>query len=212
MVAKIKGTDLLMDGDAIIDAKGKVLTKDITVKWYGETMKCTEEWLKNIHKFNIHSTNEEIGKRLRDVRFVKHNRDIDGGGVEAYSIYLINPIDINGYRVIARYPKYAINEKGDVINLVNNTIRKMADVLKKYEKYKEHNKYPFIYLFDSRLGISTKVYLHILLCTTWVYNDDWRNYIVNHIDHDKTNLKLDNLEWVNSSDNTLKYYEHRNRP
>ena len=211
MIAKIKGTDLMMDGDVVKDAKGKVLENNITVNWYGEPMKCTEEWLKNMHKFKIYSDDEEIGKRLTNVRFVKHNRDIDDSGVEAYSIYLTKPIDVNGYRVIARYPKYAINEKGDVLNIANNNIRKISYVLKNYEKYKEHNKYPFIYLFDSRLGISTKVYLHILLCTTWVDNDDWSKYIVNHIDHDKTNLKLDNLEWVSHSDNTLKYYENKNK-
>ncbi len=33
--------------------------------------------------------------------------------------------------------------------------------------------------------------------------------VVNHIDHNKTNYSISNLEWVSSKDNTKKYLEFK---
>ena len=213
MVERIKGTNLVMDEGEIKDPYGKVMTKAITTHWCGERVVLSEEWIRNMHKFKIYNDDDEdISRELLNVRFVKHNRNIDDDGVAAYSIYLAKPIEIGEYRVIARYPKYAINKYGDVMKIKNKSVRRLKDTLKTYEKYKEHNKYPFIYIFDSRLGISTKVYVHLLLGHTWKENDDWENkYILNHKDHDKMNVTLDNFEWTTPRGNTQAYYDHRNK-
>jgi hypothetical protein len=38
-----------------------------------------------------------------------------------------------------------------------------------------------------------------------------RQYIVNHIDHDKTNYHPSNLEWVTTKENAMKRQEHYNK-
>ena len=210
MLQTIRGTTLTIEDGVVKDEEGKPLSGKVNTTWCGEEKTLDVEWLKQMHRFRIYNEHDiEISKQLINVRFVKHNRDIEDDGIEAYTIYSAKPIKVGEYRVIARYPRYAINQNGDVLKLKNGSVRRKNYVLSKYEKYKEHNKYPFIYLFDSRLGISTKVYLHILLGTTWIENDDWNNYILNHIDHDKMNVTLENLEWVSSSENTLKYYQYK---
>lgn len=54
-------------------------------------------------------------------------------------------------------------------------------------------------------GQSTVCYIHRILAETFIPNPDNKKY-VNHIDGNKMNFSLDNLEWVTSSENNKHAY------
>ena len=63
------------------------------------------------------------------------------------------------------------------------------------------NGYPWVGLFDDD-GKITSCYLHRLVATHFVENDDAENKtIINHIDENKCNPRADNLEWCTQAYN-----------
>ena len=95
--------------------------------------------------------------------------------------------------IIEEFPNYSICKEGIVMN--NKT---------------HHLKYPSIgargYPVVS-LRKNNKTYLrtiHILLGRAFILNDDIINKTqINHIDGDKTNYNLNNLEWVSQQENNI---------
>lgn len=92
--------------------------------------------------------------------------------------------------------KYAITDNGQVIDLYRNRNRK-SHINKDgylritlYGKYKEGVKHYFI---------------HYLVMLAWVGNKP-KNYEVNHIDGNKLNNSLNNLEYIPLSDNRKHMY------
>lgn len=65
--------------------------------------------------------------------------------------------------------------------------------------------YPIVRL-NSKDGTPRNLVLHRLLATYFIENPDNKPY-VNHIDGDKSNFELSNLEWVTSSENTIAAFE-----
>ena len=57
-----------------------------------------------------------------------------------------------------------------------------------------------------------KFYIHRIVACTFLNNPD-RNIdrIVHHIDNNKQNNKLENLEWTTASENSLHYYKLNNK-
>lgn len=81
---------------------------------------------------------------------------------------------------------YVINKLGELRNKLKNAVIK-STINKGYE---------YICLLDMDKEIHY-VSIHRLVASTFLKNPDSSIYsIVNHIDHNKTNNRLDNLEWV----------------
>ena len=69
------------------------------------------------------------------------------------------------------------------------------------------NSYPTVILFDKE-GNRCQLVLHKLLASYFIpKTNDEQNY-VNHIDGNKSNFSLSNLEWVTLEENTKKAYEN----
>lgn len=105
-----------------------------------------------------------------------------------------------GYRVIPGHTRYLINEKGQVI------YRKDGRECRSYPK---KDNYVFISLrHDCRDTTRTKV-LHRCLMLAWrEYPANVDRMDVNHLDADKWNYSLDNLEWATRSRNVLHAIEY----
>ena len=151
------------------------------------------DWLKYVSWFEV----DELFIRLyRDnIRFKKiYNSVIKSKSGVVMSF--IEPLYYNnGYRYIPGFTNYAININGEIINT------KTGD---KKISYISANGYATINIYDPDKCKGRSVPLHRLLALAWIENDDFvaRPYI-NHIDGDKHNNNLENLEWCSAEENNL---------
>lgn len=101
----------------------------------------------------------------------------------------------DGFFHIPNYPGYVINKHGVVVSLTNTTPRELSIRRRK-------GNYPDVSIYDPDKKYFRCVYLHILLALTFIKNENPEQKIfVNHIDGNKNNHSLENLEWVDSFDN-----------
>lgn len=99
------------------------------------------------------------------------------------------------YRIIPRYPAYAITNYGKLINYYTKTPITV----------REANDYLRVSIYDHYFRISIVTNIHRLVALAWVPNDDWLNKnVVDHIDEDKKNNNASNLRWVTYRENTVK--------
>lgn len=100
---------------------------------------------------------------------------------------------------------YAINRIGEVKStpIIGKYYPKSkpTNYIKKYQLGKRG--YPVIRLYKD--GIGKNFYIHRLLAICFIPNLENRPNI-NHIDGDRTNFNISNLEWVNDSENLLHRY------
>lgn len=92
-------------------------------------------------------------------------------------------------RIIENYPNYTISDKGEIVNINTN---------KELKGYIRKDGYVIISL--SKGGKKYKCYLHRLVAETFIPNPNNLPQ-VNHIDEDKTNNCVSNLEWITPKDN-----------
>ena len=91
---------------------------------------------------------------------------------------------------------YEISNKGQVRSLRNKIIMKQ---LTHYKGYK--------YLYLGNHG-RKKFFVHRLVACAFIPNKDNKE-IVNHIDENKSNNIITNLEWMTVGENTRYYWEQR---
>lgn len=97
------------------------------------------------------------------------------------------------WSIIEEFPNYQISTLGKIYNIKT----------KKYKKISLGARgYPVVSLRkDGKTYLRT---IHILLGRAFIKNDDPEHKIqINHIDGDKTNYNLNNLEWVTPQENNL---------
>ena len=87
--------------------------------------------------------------------------------------------------------KYFISENGDVLNSTSGRMLKHQDNGNGYKKVIMTNK-----------GVQIQRYVHRLVAELYIPCIKNKNQ-VNHIDGDKNNNSLSNLEWVNNSENQI---------
>jgi hypothetical protein len=89
---------------------------------------------------------------------------------------------------------YSISNLGEIKSLISNSSRRQT-ILKPYN----HNGYLRLNLYDLN-GICKKYYVHRLVALTFIPNLENKAEI-NHIDGNKQNNHVSNLEWCTSSEN-----------
>ena len=99
----------------------------------------------------------------------------------------------DGYYLIPNFTKYVINKSGDVKNL--KTWESLSWQLNAYG-------YNTVNIYDADKAGYRGVAVHLLLGYTFIVNNSPSEYVViDHVDGDKLNLDLDNLEWIASGEN-----------
>ena len=90
---------------------------------------------------------------------------------------------------------YEVSNKGNVRNVRRNTLLKLSK-----------NKYGYIQVYLYKNGIKTGLTVHRLVAEAFIENPD-NLPEVNHKDEDKTNNRVENLEWCSHKYNVN--YGHR---
>ena len=96
------------------------------------------------------------------------------------------------------YSNFEINELGDVRNISTNHI---------YKKSISKQGYYFVSLPMGERGKVKYIRVHKAVAETFLPNPDNLPY-VDHIDENKLNCCLDNLQWISAKDNTNKHWQH----
>ena len=98
---------------------------------------------------------------------------------------------------------YAASYDGEIWSYKSGTAKKMAGGVI-YDKKRGYKTYRILTLAIN--GKSISHYFHRLVAEAWIPNPENKPQ-KNHIDHDKLNNCVDNLEWVTPSENTIAMYE-----
>jgi len=213
-VIKVIGNDKYLISDdyklSMKDGKelsGVILDNDnVTISLYGLVGKVKLEWL---YIISLYVKELPIGYQdqifnIQCQRIKKENTKLFR---DDYIITFKEPVSVDThkkeiypFRLLARYPMYAINELGVLYNVKLGKYKKLPNI----EKPKQYNRYVHYDLIDNYLSRYTKVPIHRLVALAWVNAPD-NNYgdnpIVNHINGKKYIFHYTNLEWVDVLDN-----------
>jgi hypothetical protein len=102
---------------------------------------------------------------------------------------------MSNWKPITGYPNYAINDCGEVKSLRFDRILKSAN---------SDNGYLYVNLIEDKSKKTTAV--HKLVIEHFGPLQPDPNYIVDHIDNNKTNNQIQNLQWLSISSNTEKMH------
>jgi hypothetical protein len=117
------------------------------------------------------------------------DRKTAGGYIWKYTSYIPTRQAVPEGKIMTGYPNYIITNDGKVYNSQRN---------KYLVSVKNAGGYMFVSLSDGKKRATFSVHRLVAL----LFIDNPNNCLeVNHIDFDKTNNSVDNLEWVSRSDN-----------
>ena len=97
--------------------------------------------------------------------------------------------------------RYFITSKGCVFSLAYGDPRQLSTC----QRGKSRNQYPFVKL--TRAGRRENCPVHRLVAEAFIGIPPFHGAMINHIDGNKLNSSVENLEWVSASENAL--HAHR---
>lgn len=112
-----------------------------------------------------------------------------------YIMVFNDPIEyIDGFRIIPCFSRYAINKHGVIIDTKSNEVVDKLMV--------DYDGYSCAYIYNPDRNVNRWTKIHRLVALAWIKNTDFitRPY-VNHLDGNKTNYSISNLEWCTLSEN-----------
>lgn len=202
---EIKGTsglyitkELKIKGDS--DTYYKILEDDgIEIDIYGHRSTLALNNLYHIAKSNMFIEAKEIYTNLESFKFI--SAPTKNKGIESSRIICVleTPVYIKRldvvYSLISSNTRYAISRAGTIFDLLEKTIKRGETFLS--------NQYVLTKLSNYD-GIDKHRLIHRLMALAWIPNDDPINKnVVNHIDGNKSNYSIENLEWCTSKENNL---------
>ena len=105
----------------------------------------------------------------------------------------INELEI--YACIDGYPDYLVTSYGRVLSLRDKNGKSR---IKELNQVDDKNGYKMLCLYNNRIHKNIKV--HRLVALAFIPNPDNKPQ-VNHVDENKTNNHVSNLEWVTAKEN-----------
>ena len=170
----------------------------VRINLYDKKKVVKKEWLKWLAYYEI-TLPMKVKDSIWDIRFYKHKLKSKVRETDKRIVLFKNPVyadDKKEFRILARYPDYAISIDGRILDIRKKTVREfVTDNMPEYV-------YPIVSVYDRAKGKSDSVTLHRLVALAWCeYTDFIARPIVNHKDRNRHNYHADNLEWVSYSGN-----------
>ncbi|MCK9234865.1 MAG: HNH endonuclease [Gammaproteobacteria bacterium] len=165
----------------------------ITFNYHNRTITVDREWLR---LFTIFETKlpEQVWIHVEKIRFVDCYNKVLRLPTNKIMVldecFHYHPY----YRIVPGFTHLFISKNGVVIDWTDNF--KPVSILD--DQYKNLN------IYDPERGFVRSVPLHRLLGLAWINNDNYQEKpIMNHIDGNKYNNQLSNLEWVSHQENNV---------
>lgn len=201
-----------------ISLDGKMIGKDETVctpliengkvhiEMYGQMRHLDVRWLALIAHYEVNLP-EPVKLRVFDITFSDVKRKLIRPNSYKQMVIKTPIVVREKYRIVPGFTRYAVSYEGEVIDL------KTEKILKTSVNKSKKNAYVFIEIRDPDKNTNRSIGLHRFVALAWVKNDDvFNKTIVNHIDGDKTNYSVKNLEWVDVSGNNNHAFSAGLRP
>lgn len=172
----------------IVSSKGHV-----TISLYNVVYTLPLKWLINLAKHKLFMPE---GYEQHIYKYVFHDYDLKSHKVDMETMPTfktpVTLIDDSGFRLIPSYPCFAINEGGDVIDLLTH----------KKHPLRGSGDYPTVCVTHRLHKKPLRQLRHRLVAMAWVENDDYGSKtIVDHLYGDKSACNAKDLEWVSFSTN-----------
>ncbi len=170
-----------------------IIDNKVTIPLYGIIYVVYFDWLTLFSKYNIRLskgyTNNINNLCFKPYSLESHKINYDHLVVFKEPVYYKDNSD---YRLLAMYPDMAVNEKGDVVNVVTG----------KYNFSGQVKAYSTVTLYNAIENRYKTELRHRIIGLAWVENDDFvKKPIIDHVDGDKQHCHASNLEWVSFSEN-----------
>lgn len=205
---KIKFHSLNMDNGELEDKVRFIDEKSVRLKLYNIEYTVELQWLYLLAstRCSMPKGFEQYITRFRFVKsydgFVKTKNNMINGNKLPFHILFSEPIYIKpGFRLVAEFPEFAISENKQLLNI-------KKDEIIAYRNY-TNNSYIYGRFYSRFFKEIVSRPLHVIAALTWIPNDDYVKFpIVNHLDGDKRNWSVSNLEWTDHSGNIRHAYEN----
>lgn len=167
--------------------------KTVVIQLFGFTRSVELSWLYMFSKLKL---TFPIGyeDNIFNLKFIITNKlDIPTVVFDLPVIY--KTIDNEEFRLIARYPMFAISKTGKVYNTKTGNMLSIRPPT-------SYIQYPTVGIRDSYTNTWNNITVHRLVALTWVENPNYVvNNVVDHIDNDKLNYNYNNLRWCSCAEN-----------
>lgn len=183
-----------LDG-RIYDINGRLVfenQKEINYEVFGKVKNFKRKFITLLSWYEIENIPNSI-EHIDKVKFF----NIKSKNLTLKSEYLMafkEPIYYrSNYRFIPSFPRYAITIDGNVLDTKTNT---------HVNRFTDGNGYYTLSLYSPDKCRYINVQQHRLIALAWLPNDDFLNrFYINHIDGNKKNNELTNLEWCTHQEN-----------
>lgn len=170
-----------------------ISNRTVVINMFSKDIKVSLDWLISVSYYRIPSEFLKLYKNNIEFKIIKNTvLKIPTGTIMVFK----EPIyHCDGFRIIPSYHRYAINKDGVLMDRYSGVIKNPG---KNSDGYMVYN------IIDPCKGKSKTIPQHRLIANAFIPNDNYvkRPYI-NHIDGNKSNNSIDNLEWCSEEENAI---------